>query len=129
MQIEIGDFAGAIKEDDDSKVPLTGTFELQIKELPLEGEEVLTKDKDPKMVFKLSVVNSSNPVFQNRVINYHAKIPSIFFTRILRAAGVSWTASQLDTAEIASSMYNKILKATVQQKDADSFPNIKSFIY
>lgn len=126
MKIDVGEYTDAVQEDEDSKIPIHGEYEFQIKEMPEEGE---TKDGDPKMVFKLEVVNASNPALNGRIVKYHAKMPSIFFTRIMRAAGVNWVGSQADTDQIASDMYNKTLKATVVQKSPEDYPNIKKFHY
>ena len=128
MEIDVGSYADAVQEDENSKIPMNGTFDLKVIELPLQGEEVRTANGDPKMVFKLEVVNSSNPIFNGRIITHHTKIPSLFFTRILRAAKVEWETGALNTEEIAGAMYNKTLKCIIKQIDSDSYPNIKSFI-
>lgn len=125
MKIDIGNYVDAVKEDEDSKIPMNGQFEFQITSLPEMGE---TAKGDSKMVFELSVINCSDPVFSSKVNQYHAKVPSLGFTRIIRALGIEWDGTSMDTDEIASTAYNKIIKATCTQKTVDDFINYK-FLY
>jgi|TARA_Y100000310_G_scaffold193888_1_gene193844 hypothetical protein len=126
MKASAKNYTEACQEDEDSKIPMNGQFDLQITELPESAE---TQAGDPKMIFKLEIVNSSNPIFNGRKINYHAKIDSIFFTRIARAYGYSWEGSEVDTDDCASQVFNKTAKANVTQKSPEDFPNVRSFVY
>lgn len=131
--IDVGvDFSMAQAEAEKSMKPAAkGVYELQVSNVEL-GE---TKEGNPRLMFKIEIVNSPNPDYNGKGMTYFANLPHNgqlkgigYLTQILSALGRPWTGTNGNYQFDTDSLIGLRCRANVGISKDGKWNQIDSFV-